>query len=62
MEDVLDVYARPRRPVVCMEGKPMQFLDESRPRFRYTDESMVMDYGTSAEGSAISASLSGIPS
>jgi len=33
MEDVLTVYARPRnplRPVVCMDEKPYQLLDEAR--------------------------------
>ncbi len=31
MEDVLEVYARPfdeKRPVVCMDEKPFQLLDE----------------------------------
>lgn len=46
MEDVLEVYARPydpKRPVVCMDEKPMQFLGESRPRFRCSDASIVVD-------------------
>ena len=33
MEDVLDVYARPRDPeipVVCMDEKPYQLLDHAR--------------------------------
>jgi hypothetical protein len=33
MEDVLDVYARPRDPqvpVVCMDGKPYQLLGHAR--------------------------------
>lgn len=36
MEDVLKVYARPydeKRPVVCMDEKPVQFLAESRKGF-----------------------------
>ena len=46
MEDVLEVYSRPydqSRPVVCMDEKPLQLLGESRPRFRCTDASMVVD-------------------
>ncbi len=46
MEDVLEVYARPydpKRPVICMDEKPMQFLGESRPKFRCSDASMVVD-------------------
>lgn len=34
MEDVLKVYEKPyneRRPVVCLDEKPVQFLDEVRP-------------------------------
>lgn len=34
MEDVLDVYERPydpRRPVVCLDEKPTQLLDDGRP-------------------------------
>jgi hypothetical protein len=33
MEDVLEVYARsydPNRPVVCMDEKPYQLLNEAR--------------------------------
>ena len=46
MEDVLEVYSRPydqSRPVICMDEKPLQLLGESRPRFRCTDASMVVD-------------------
>lgn len=43
MEDVLEVYSREydeKKPVICMEEKPVQFLAESRknsisPRIRY---------------------------
>lgn len=31
MEDILDVYSRPydkKRPVICMDEKPFQLLDE----------------------------------
>jgi len=34
MEDVLEVYSRPydeKRPVVCMDEKPIQLLDDVRP-------------------------------
>ena len=37
MEDVLSVYMRPydkMHPVVCMDEKPIQFLDEARKPFR----------------------------
>lgn len=46
MEDVLDVYSRPydpKRPLICMDEKPMQFLGETRQRFRCSDASMVVD-------------------
>ena len=34
MEDVLSVYARPydaKKPVICMDEKPYQLLDEETP-------------------------------
>lgn len=37
MEDVLGIYQReynPRIPVICMDEKPIQFLDETRERIR----------------------------
>lgn len=46
MEDVLEVYARPydpKRPVICMDEKPLQFLGDSRKKFRCSDASMVVD-------------------
>ena len=51
MEDVLEVYSRPydeRRPVVCMDEKPIQLLAEARegytsqkPGIRYQDNEYV---------------------
>lgn len=46
MEDVLDVYARPydeRFPVVCMDEKPYQLLDEAREPFTKSDGTVCQD-------------------
>lgn len=46
MEDLLKVYARPydpKRPVICMDEKPLQFLGDLRKKFRCSDASMVVD-------------------
>lgn len=46
MEDVLDVYARPydeRFPVVCMDEKPCQLLDEAREPFTKSDGAVCQD-------------------
>lgn len=46
MEDVLDVYARPydeRFPVICMDEKPYQLLDEAREPFTKSDGTVCQD-------------------
>lgn len=46
MEDVLDVYARPydkKFPVVCMDEKPYQLLDEARDTFTKSDGTVCQD-------------------
>ena len=40
MEDVLSVYARPydaKKPVICMDEKPYQLLDEETPTIELSE-------------------------
>ena len=46
MEDVLEVYSRPynkQYPVVCMDEKPLQLLDEARRGRRKSNGAMIQD-------------------
>ena len=41
MEDVLSVYSRPydeKRPVICMDEKPVQLFASARKRLRSKDD------------------------
>ena len=47
MEDVLSVYARPydeKRPVVCMDEKPYQLLDEEYPPIKMSETNYTEKY------------------
>ena len=47
MEDVLEVYSRPydpKRPVVCMDEKPFQLLDEEREPIPMSEDNHVEKY------------------
>ena len=48
MEDVLEVYSRPyseKRPVVCMDEKPFQLLDEMLAPISMDQKNHVKKYG-----------------
>lgn len=47
MEDVLSVYSRPydeKRPVICMDEKPYQFLDEKYPPIEMRGKNHIRKY------------------
>lgn len=57
MEDVLDVYARPyseKRPVVCLDEKPVPLISDTTVRLapRGPGEVMLKDYEYQRRGSA----------
>jgi len=57
MEDVLDVYERPydpRRPLVCLDEKPIQLLDDGRPsvQAKLSDGIKKKDYEYVRKGTA----------
>ena len=47
MEDVLSVYSRPynaKRPVICMDEKPYQLLDDERPAIELSETNHIRKY------------------
>jgi transposase len=57
MEEVLDVYERPydpRRPLVCLDEKPIQLLNDARPSIpaKLSDGIMKRDYEYERNGTA----------
>lgn len=47
MEDVLSVYARPydaKKPVICMDEKPYQLLDEETPTIELSETNHIRKY------------------